>query len=174
VTQKRTFAIPSVRFNYFQQHKSNKKRASSQPYKRCNKTRNGLGERIRTSGLLNPIQARYQTALHPDISFTCKIYYNISPAACQYNFPSKIRTAFNHDMQFVQCPTTLPGIERLRPADVKSKEQQSKVLPLLSLYCTAGYILRQLGIMLIVSPPGNNSCYQKQPFGLLGLHHYSA
>ena len=28
----------------------------------------GLGERIRTSGLLNPIQARYQTALHPDIS----------------------------------------------------------------------------------------------------------
>ena len=27
----------------------------------------GLGERIRTSGLLNPIQARYQTALHPDI-----------------------------------------------------------------------------------------------------------
>ena len=26
----------------------------------------GLGERIRTSGLLNPIQARYQTALHPD------------------------------------------------------------------------------------------------------------
>ena len=30
-------------------------------------TRYGLGERIRTSGLLNPIQARYQTALHPDI-----------------------------------------------------------------------------------------------------------
>ena len=28
---------------------------------------NGLGERIRTSGLLNPIQARYQTALHPVI-----------------------------------------------------------------------------------------------------------
>ena len=27
---------------------------------------NGLGERIRTSGLLNPIQARYQAALHPD------------------------------------------------------------------------------------------------------------
>ena len=26
----------------------------------------GLGEKIRTSGLLNPIQARYQTALHPD------------------------------------------------------------------------------------------------------------
>ena len=26
----------------------------------------GLGERIRTSGLLNPIQARYQTAPHPD------------------------------------------------------------------------------------------------------------
>ena len=26
-----------------------------------------LGERIRTSGLLNPIQARYQTAPHPDI-----------------------------------------------------------------------------------------------------------
>ena len=25
----------------------------------------GLGERIRTSGLLNPIQARYQTAPHP-------------------------------------------------------------------------------------------------------------
>ena len=25
----------------------------------------GLGEKIRTSGLLNPIQARYQTALHP-------------------------------------------------------------------------------------------------------------
>ena len=25
-----------------------------------------LGERIRTSGLLNPIQARYQTAPHPD------------------------------------------------------------------------------------------------------------
>ena len=29
-------------------------------------TRYGLGERIRTSGLLNPIQARYQTAPHPD------------------------------------------------------------------------------------------------------------
>ena len=29
----------------------------------------GLGERIRTSGLLNPIQARYQTAPHPDIQF---------------------------------------------------------------------------------------------------------
>ena len=28
----------------------------------------GLGERIRTSGLLNPIQARYQAALHPDTS----------------------------------------------------------------------------------------------------------
>ena len=26
----------------------------------------GLGERIRTSGLLNPIQARYKTAPHPD------------------------------------------------------------------------------------------------------------
>ena len=26
----------------------------------------GLGERIRTSGLLNPIQARYQAAPHPD------------------------------------------------------------------------------------------------------------
>ncbi len=26
-----------------------------------------LGEKIRTSGLLNPIQARYQTAPHPDI-----------------------------------------------------------------------------------------------------------
>ena len=25
-----------------------------------------LGEKIRTSGLLNPIQARYQTAPHPD------------------------------------------------------------------------------------------------------------
>ena len=30
----------------------------------------GLGERIRTSGLLNPIQARYQTALHPDIQLS--------------------------------------------------------------------------------------------------------
>lgn len=29
----------------------------------------GLGERIRTSGLLNPIQARYQTAPHPVICF---------------------------------------------------------------------------------------------------------
>ena len=29
--------------------------------------RRGLGERIRTSGLLNPIQARYQTAPHPEI-----------------------------------------------------------------------------------------------------------
>ena len=28
-----------------------------------------LGEKIRTSGLLNPIQARYQTAPHPDIAF---------------------------------------------------------------------------------------------------------
>ena len=27
--------------------------------------RHGLGEKIRTSGLLNPIQARYQTAPHP-------------------------------------------------------------------------------------------------------------
>lgn len=26
----------------------------------------GLGERIRTSGLLNPIQTRYQAALHPE------------------------------------------------------------------------------------------------------------
>ncbi len=32
----------------------------------------------RTHGLLNPIQARYQTALHPDIAavFSGKQYYN--------------------------------------------------------------------------------------------------
>lgn len=29
--------------------------------------KNGLSERIRTSGLVNPIHARYQTVLHPDI-----------------------------------------------------------------------------------------------------------
>ena len=37
-----------------------------------------LGEKIRTSGLLNPIQARYQTAPHPDIiafQRTAKLYY---------------------------------------------------------------------------------------------------
>ena len=34
---------------------------------RQNRLFDGLGEKIRTSGLLNPIQARYQTALHPDI-----------------------------------------------------------------------------------------------------------
>ena len=37
----------------------------------------GLGERIRTSGLLNPIQARYQTALHPDIQFMSPQHSNI-------------------------------------------------------------------------------------------------
>jgi hypothetical protein len=30
----------------------------------------GLGDRSRTCDLLNPIQARYQTALHPDIRYT--------------------------------------------------------------------------------------------------------
>ena len=33
----------------------------------------GLGERIRTSGLLNPIQARYQTAPHPDIQLSAPL-----------------------------------------------------------------------------------------------------
>ena len=32
---------------------------------RCKRVFKSLGERIRTSGLLNPIQARYQTAPHP-------------------------------------------------------------------------------------------------------------
>ena len=34
----------------------------------------GLSEKIWTSGLLNPIQARYQTALHPDIPHLLKDY----------------------------------------------------------------------------------------------------
>ena len=40
----------------------------------------GLGERIWTSGLLNPIQARYQTALHPD----GVDYDSIWPEKCQH------------------------------------------------------------------------------------------
>ena len=43
------------------------KKSSVHNIKSVMNTRYGLGERIRTSGLLNPIQARYQTALHPDI-----------------------------------------------------------------------------------------------------------
>ena len=34
------------------------------------RTFSSLGEKIRTSGLLNPIQARYQTAPHPDTRFS--------------------------------------------------------------------------------------------------------
>ena len=47
----------------------------------------GLGERIRTSGLLNPIQARYQTALHPED----KNYYIAHGGICQ---PRKGKTFF--------------------------------------------------------------------------------
>ena len=44
----------------------------------------GLGERIRTSGLLNPIQARYQAALHPDAgSSPMHIYFMHFPLFCQ-------------------------------------------------------------------------------------------
>ena len=41
----------------------------------------GLGEKIRTSGLLNPIQARYQTALHP-VALTL-MYFSTAKGACQ-------------------------------------------------------------------------------------------
>ena len=43
-------------------------------YKLLN-TKNGPSDWNRTSGLLNPIQARYQTSPHPEINQLC--YYNI-------------------------------------------------------------------------------------------------
>lgn len=48
----------------------------------------GLGERIRTSGLLNPIQARYQAAPHPDES--CEYYSNNQSARCQSKYTAVI------------------------------------------------------------------------------------
>ena len=36
----------------------------------CRRLSRGPSDRSRTCGLLNPIQARYQSALHPDISLT--------------------------------------------------------------------------------------------------------
>ena len=47
----------------------------------------GLGERIRTSGLLNPIQARYQTAPHP-VAFKRKGNDSHPKVVCQ---PQNIR-----------------------------------------------------------------------------------
>ena len=46
-----------------------------------------LGEKIRTSGLLNPIQARYQTAPHP----VNANYYITTRSLRQYLFEEKMR-----------------------------------------------------------------------------------
>ena len=44
----------------------------------------GLGERIRTSGLLNPIQARYQTALHPEDLFIISLFIVLSTVKIKF------------------------------------------------------------------------------------------
>ena len=46
----------------------------------------GLSGETRTPGLLNPIQARYQSALHPDILAKRKNYYSIGIRVCQEKF----------------------------------------------------------------------------------------
>ena len=71
--------LPFLNINIYILHQSkkhDKPETVNVPYTEENKKRlpdvqsgsQCLGERIRTSGLLNPIQARYQTAPHPDNS----------------------------------------------------------------------------------------------------------
>ena len=55
----------------------------------------GLGERIRTSGLLNPIQARYQTALHPGDLFIIAWLRNLSMGNLQI-----LRKSFEREENF--------------------------------------------------------------------------
>ena len=57
----------------------------------------GLGERIRTSVLLNPIQARYQTAPHPDN--LCSREHNI-----YYHIAFHLSTAFLFSLFFFKKP----------------------------------------------------------------------
>ena len=53
----------------------------------------GPSVEIRTRGLLNPIQARYQTSPHPDIQLHASApkYSSILPVNCQEEFPELFR-----------------------------------------------------------------------------------
>ena len=66
------------------------KKSSVHNIKSVMNTRYGLGERIRTSGLLNPIQARYQTALHPGV--VNERYYTTQERVCQWGKIQKYGT----------------------------------------------------------------------------------
>ena len=77
---------PSIEEKAANPHYSNKKATSL--------SADGFGPsgESRTHGLLNPIQARYQTALHPDVwpgALTGDaVYYNASFSSCQFFFPN--------------------------------------------------------------------------------------
>ena len=69
-----------------------------------------LGEKIRTSGLLNPIQARYQTAPHPDIrnAFIASLTTNeiIPPTVILVNILFKQNPAILTEKKNPSCLTS--------------------------------------------------------------------
>ena len=67
---------------------------------------NGLSEKIWTSGLLNPIQARYQTALHPVTFFGLLLYHKVILNASDFSKIIAVRTG-----KYFFCP---PYAKRLR------------------------------------------------------------
>ena len=71
------------------------KKSSVHNIKSVMNTRYGPSVEIRTRGLLNPIQARYQTSPHPDILFFASsesnhlIYNTTERGKCQHIFSEK-------------------------------------------------------------------------------------
>lgn len=80
----------------------------------------GPSDRSRTCGLLNPIQARYQSALHPDLcvcTFTALCYINTSKFQMQDVFAGKTKKSLkipNNKASQNKVPDICAGTKEVR------------------------------------------------------------